>query len=283
MNTTTADVTSPPVRLAAAPASNRLRGSAFLAEWTRLSQPRVWIAALATSAVYAAVVTWVLIGSASETARGAGMSIQSLSGAGGGTRAVTTAMAFSSVLLLAMFVGMSAGSFAKGTWRAALLHHPGRLTLAGGTFMARMAMLTVIAVVLFAVGWVTALIVAPGQGISTDSWLNAESWRIAGEDFLRVLGFAAGWALLGTAVGMITRSVPVGLAVAVLWAGPIENVLGDVMDFGQRWFPGLLLRNVVTPENSEFSNLETYGTLGVYAVILMAIIGLVATRRDVSS
>ncbi|AKU18846.1 hypothetical protein VV02_11430 [Luteipulveratus mongoliensis] len=259
-----------------------MRGGAFLAEWSRFGQRRVWGPALLTTVVYAAVVTLALIMTAE--ARGP-FSIQSLSQAGGATAAPARAASFSSVLLLALFVGMSANAFAKGTWRAALLHHPGRTSLAIGTFAARIVGLAIIVATLFVVGWITAILVAPGQGVETASWMDAESWRIAGEDFLRVMGFGIGWALLGTAVGMITRSVPVGLAAAVLWAGPIENLLGDSLDFGQRWFPGLLLRYVVAPDSLtiSISNTALYGTLAAYGVILIGVIAFLVNRRDVTS
>lgn len=268
---------------AVAPRGGRLRGGAFVAEWSRFGQRRVWLPALVTTILYAAIVTFALIATAQD--RGPGVTISALSQAGGGTLAPSTAAAFSSVLLLALFVGMSAGAFAKGTWRAALLHHPGRFSLAIGTFAARIAGLAVIVAVLFGVGWLTATLVASGQGVDTSAWMTGESWRIAGEDFLRVFGFGVGWALLGTAVGMATRSVPVGLAVAVLWAGPVENLLGDSFEFGQRWFPGLLLRYVVAPDSGQISlsGAELYGTLAAYGVVLLGVIAFLVGRRDVSS
>ncbi|MDE9367826.1 hypothetical protein PZ938_19585 [Luteipulveratus sp. YIM 133132] len=261
----------------------RLRGGAFLAEWTRLGQRRVWLPAIATTVLYAAVVTFALIATAQD--RGPGVTISALSQSGGGTLAPSSAARFASVLLLAVFVGLSAGAFSKGTWRAALLHHPGRFGLAVGTFLARIAGLAVIVALLFVVGWATAAVVGPSQGVDTSAWTDAASWQSAAEDFLRVLGFGVGWALLGTAVGMATRSVPVGLAVAVLWAGPIENVLGDSFAFGQRWFPGLLLRYVVAPDSLgiSLSNAELYGTLAAYGVVLLGVIAFLVGRRDVTS
>lgn len=257
--------------------------SPFIAELTRLGGRRIWIPAVATAVVYSVAVTWILLVTAPD--RGPGVSIAALSRAGGGTLAPVTASAFSAVLLLALFVGMSASAFSRGTWRAALLHHPGRFSLAAGTFLARVVGLAVLVTVLFAAGWATAVLVASGQGVDTSAWFATDSWRIAGEDFIRVLGFGIGWALFGTAIGMLTRSVPVGLAVAVLWAGPIENLLGDTFSFGQRWFPGLLLRYVVAPSSLQIrlSDAALYGTLAAYAVVLVGVIALVVGRRDVSS
>lgn len=275
------------IQVAPATVGNRKKtGSAltraFVAEWIRLSSKRIWLIALSSTIVYSAVLTVVMINTAPERSR-AGISIQSLGQSGGGTLAVRTAVAFTSVLILAVFVGMSAGSFARGTWRASLLQQPRRLTLAAGTFGARIAISAIIVVVLFVAGVVTAYVIAPGQGIDTSSWLDAESLRIAADDFLEVMVFVFGWGLLGTLIGILTRSVAVGLGVGILWAGPIENVLGDNLSFGSHWFPGLLLRYVVAPETATVTGATLWLRLALYAVVGVALVGLILHRRDVSS
>lgn len=255
--------------------------AAVIAELSRLGRRRVLVPTLAVVAVYAAVVSWILIALADPSGPGI-VTIDALSQAGGGTRTVSFAAVFSSVLVLALFTGMSAGDHARGTWRAALLQHPSRWSLAAGTFAARVVMLTVAAVVLFAVGWAVSFAVAPVYDVDTATWFTAESWRAAGEDLLRVFAFGTGWALLGSVLGTLTRSVPIGLAIGVLWAGPIENAIGEDMAFADRWFPGQLLGQVVT-EISENSALQIGATLGVYALVALAVAGWVVQRRDVTS
>lgn len=269
---------SSPVRAKPAPALAR----AFVAEWIRLSSKRIWLIALSATVVYSAVLTVVMINTAPQRAP-AGISIQALGESGGGTLAVRTAAAFTSVLILAVFVGMSAGSFARGTWRASLLQQPRRLTLAVGTFGARIAIGAVIVAVLFVAGMVTAYVVAPGQGIDTGSWLDDTSLRMAVDDFLGVMVFVIGWALLGTLIGILTRSVAVGLGVGILWAGPIENVLGDNLTFGSHWFPGLLLRYAVAPETATVTGATLALRLALYAVVGVLLVGVILRRRDVSS
>lgn len=254
----------------------------FVAEWIRLSSKRTWLIAIPFTIVYSAVLTVVMIDTAPARAR-TGISLEALGHAGGGTLAVRTSVSFTSVLILALFVGMSAGSFARGTWRASLLQQPKRLTLAAGTFAARSALSAVIVVVLFVAGLVTAYIVASGKAIDTGSWLDGTSLRMAGEDFLRTMAFVVGWGVLGTIVGIVTRSVAVGLGVGILWAGPIENVLGDRLTLGSHWFPGLLLRYVVAPETSTVSDTALTLRLVLYAVVAVLIVGVLLRRRDVSS
>jgi hypothetical protein len=253
-----------------------------VAEWIRLSSKRIWLIALSATVVYSAVLTVVMINTAPQRAP-AGISIQALGESGGGTLAVRTAAAFTSVLILAVFVGMSAGSFARGTWRASLLQQPRRLTLAAGTFGARIAISAVIVAVLFVAGLVTAYIMAPGQGIDTGSWLDGTSLRMAADDFLGVMVFVIGWGLLGTLIGILTRSVAVGLGVGILWAGPIENVLGDNLSFGSHWFPGLLLRYVIAPETATVTGVSLALRLVLYGVVGVALVGFILRRRDVSN
>lgn len=254
--------------------------TALVAELTRLGRRRTLVPAALATAVYAAFVSWVLIAVAGPT--GTAASIPVLEQAGGGTRPVAVASTFSSVLVLAVFTGLTAGDHTRGIWRAALLQHPRRLSLSFGTYAARVLLMWGLVVVLFAAGWATALLAAPAYDIDTSAWLSAESWGVAASDLARVLVFALGWSLLGTALGTLTRSVPVGLAVGVLWAGPIENAIGAGLDPAERWFPGLLLRQLVTGV-SDLSTAQLAGTLGAYALIALAATALVVQRRDVTA
>lgn len=255
--------------------------TAAIAELSRLGRPRVLLATLAAVALYAGVVSWVLIALAEPSGPGI-ITIDALSEVGGGTRTVSFAAVFSSVLVLALFTGLAAGDHARGTWRAALLQHPNRWSLAVGTFLARLLMLAAAAVVLFLVGWAVSTAVGPAYDVDTAGWFGADAWRIAGEDLLRVLAFGAGWALLGTALGTLTRSVPIGLAIGVMWAGPIENAIGEGLDFADRWFPGQLLGQIVTGV-SDNSALQLGATLGAYALVALGLTAWVVQRRDVTS
>lgn len=85
---------------------------------------------------------------------------------------------------------------------------------------------------------------------------------------------------MGTALGWLTRSIPVCLGIGVLWAGPIENAIGEDIAFGRRWFPGLMLRYLVCgratwpPPRWPPRSAPTVAVLGVTA--------LAVTRRDVT-
>lgn len=252
------------------------------AEWMRLARRRTlpWMVGL--TVVYAVVITAVLIDTAPALPGSGAISIRALAAAGGGILAVVSGVAFASVLLLAVFVGLSAGTISRGTWRAALLHQPRRWSLAAGTFAAQLALIALLAAVLLLVGLASAYIIAPSRGVDTSAWMSASSWRIAGEDYLRMILFAAGWGLLGTMIGVLTRSVPIGLGLGILWAGPVENLLGQQVSFLRHWSPGLVLRDMLIPDAAVVPEPRAALTLVGYGLVVVAVLAVVLRRRDVT-
>ena len=67
-----------------------------------------------------------------------------------------------------------------------------------------------------------------------------------GERSLDSLGFgliAMAALALGFArpLAVVVRSVPIALAIEIVWSGPIEHLVQNVWAGAGRWFPGLLL------------------------------------------
>lgn len=255
--------------------------AALVAEFTRLVRRRSFVPALAVTIAYAALVTWALLATAGDDPR-AEISVPALGQAGGATLAISIAATFTSVLVMALFIGMSAGDHSRGTWRAALLQNPNRLRLTMGTFAARTAVTGVLVVVLFVAGALAARVIAPGYDIDTSAWFGTDGLQAAAENLGKACVYALGWGLFGTVVGVLARSVPLGLALGVAWAGPVENALGEDLDFGQRWFPGLLLRQFVGGHSS-LTDAQLGTTLALYALAGVALVALAVTRRDVTS
>ncbi|MFV0524999.1 MAG: hypothetical protein ACK5RL_10910 [Acidimicrobiales bacterium] len=251
---------------------------AYRAEVFRLSRPTTLRWSLAGAVIYGVVVTAVLVATAADT--GSAMLIPTLEANDGATAPLVLATSFSSVLVLGLITPMAAGDLADGSMRAALLQNPNRLSVAGGFFAARLVGLTVLVATVFVVSWATAFVVASGSGLDISAWSTADGLEASLTDFVRTMLYVAVWALLGTVVGIVTRSVAVGLAIGVMWAGPLENVLGDDLAVVQKWAPGLLLQDVLTG-SGDFSAAHIGGTLVVYAVAAIALSGVLLTRRDV--
>ena len=95
--------------------------------------------------------------------------------------------------------------------------------------------------------------------------------------------FIAGWAVLATLVGVLARSVPIGVGVGLVWAGPIENVIGEGWAPGEQWFPGMVLRALITPDSAVISTGRALATLAAYSAVAIGVTAIALRRRDVTS
>ena len=142
---------------------------------------------------------------------------------------------------------------------------------------------SVLALLAEAVAWVTARLLAPGQGIDTSRWSSIDALGAAAEDYVRLVVFIAGWAVLATLVGVLARSVPIGVGVGLVWAGPIENVIGEGWAPGEQWFPGMVLRALITPDSAVISTGRALATLAAYSAVAIGVTAIALRRRDVTS
>lgn len=260
--------------------------AAYRSEWLLLNRARLWIAAGLVMLAFTVGATWLAVANAEAPGPGAGpggLTTNALAGAGGATAGVIWALAFGSLLVLAAFASSTANEFTRGTFRAALLHHAGRWSLVAGKTAARMSVAAVLLAIAIVAGAATAAVAASRSGISTTDWFSPAGIADAGADYLRLLAWGAGFALIGTTVAVLVRSTPITLAAVVLWFGPIENVIGDGSDWAQRWFPGLLLRAIVSQEQPDALPMSTVApTLLGYGAVCVAVLAVVLSRRDVT-
>lgn len=260
--------------------------AAFRSEFLLLNRSRMWVVTGLVTVVFTVATTVVLIITARPAAQSVGdqIPLERFSGPGGATAAVTWSFAFGFLLLLAAVTSKIGNEFTRGTFRTALLHHPNRWSLIGG----KMAALVVVTVVLIVVGLVTgaitAAIVAPGQNIDTAGWFSAEALGDTLIDFPRMVVWAFGWAMIGTTLAVLVRSVPIAVGAGVLWFGPIENGIGEGRAFAERWFPGQLLRAIVEPNSPDaVSTGIAVATLAAYGLALVTTVAIFTRRRDVTS
>jgi hypothetical protein len=260
--------------------------AAIRSEWVLLNRTRLWATIGAVTVLFTVLATWLMIATAEPATRQGddGISLEAITGAGGATRAVVSSIAFSSVLVLAAFIASTANEFTRGTLRVAFTRSPRRLSLLGGKLVARIGVAVVVMVTALVIGWATALVVAPGAGVDTTDWVSAAAFSSAGDDLVRLVLFVAVYAVLGTAIAVLVRSTPPALAVGLVWFGPIENVIGEGQSWAMRWFPGLLLRSVLRPDAPDSIATPTaVATLAVYVAAALAVIGVVVSRRDMTS
>ncbi len=266
--------------------------NAFRSELILLNRTRLWVIAGLVTVVFSSVATALLITTAQPATgapdlpgTGESMPLEVMAGPGGATAAVSWAIfGFGFVLLLAAFISRIGNEFGRGTFRTALLHKPNRWSLIGGKMAALMGVTIILILLGFATGAATAVLTAPSQGIDTAGWFGAEALRHTAGEVTRTIAWALGWGLIATTLAVLIRSVPVAIGAGIMWFGPVENVVGEGLAFAQRWFPGLLLQQVVAPEAGRAVTTGTAAlTLAVYGAVMVAAVVICFRRLDVTS
>jgi ABC-2 type transport system permease protein len=256
------------------------------AELVKVLRRRVLVITAITTIVFAVGSAAIVLASAEPAGRrvsGRGVTVASLSEAGGGTEVFTTAVSFAGTLLFVLFVGVVAVEFSRGTFRTMLMHQPRRLRLLAGKLTALLAFAAAVLAATELLTWIAAKLLAPTQDVATAQWVSADALGQAVADYGSVLFWICGYALLATMLAVLVRSVPVALAIGIAWAGPFEHLLQDAWGPAGRFFPGLLLEAFVAGGTSEVSATRAFLTVAVYVLAAAAIAGTVFERRDVTA
>ena len=190
---------------------------------------------------------------------------------------------FGGTFLFVVFVGLIAVEFSRGTIRTMLLRQPRRVPLLAGKLAALLSFAAVALAAIEAVTWVAARAFAPGRGVSTDAWTSLAGVRAGFGDYGAVLLWVTGYAVLGTMVAVLLRSVPLALGIGIAWAGPFEHLLQDAWKPATKVFPGLLLEAFVAGGTTEVTAARALATVSVYAVVACVIAAAVFARRDVGA
>jgi ABC-type transport system involved in multi-copper enzyme maturation permease subunit len=256
------------------------------AELIKLRRPRailVLLGGAAAFAVFAAVLVFLSATDslAAPTARGA--TIASLSEPGGATDAFVVGASFIGIFLLVLFIANFAGEFSQGTFRTLLMRQPRRVELLSG----KMAALLLFAAAGLAVGELltaaVSLAIAPSQGVSTGAWFDLAGLGAAAGDYGAALFMVVAWASLGMAIAVVVRSIPVALAIGIVWTGPIEHLVQDAWDPAARFFPGLLLEALAAGGTPQASVGRALIVVAVYVAIATTVAAVVFARRDVTA
>jgi hypothetical protein len=257
----------------------------YLAELGRLGRRRVVVpAAVLTlvAAIAGSVIVLAAAAPAGQAGRG-GVDVAELSRAGGGTEIFRIATAFAGVLVFVLFVGLIANEFARGTIRTMLLRQPRRVRLLAGKLAALLTFAGILLAVAEATTWVTSLLLASRADVSTAAWTSWSALGSAVTDFGAVLLWVTGYAVFGTTIAVLLRSVPLALAVGVAWAGPFEHLLQNAWSPATRWFPGLLLEAFVGGGSPDVSTARALVTVTVYVALAAAVAAGTFARRDVTA
>jgi hypothetical protein len=261
---------------------------AYRGEFTKLLRRKVLLITVAVALAFGIGASAIVVSAAEPAAtlaRGATrtLSIETLADAGGGTQIFRSALSFAGFFVLVVFVGWTAVEFSRGTMRTMLLHQPRRLRLLAGKVLALLTFAAVTLAAIEIVSWLTARALAPGAGIDTGAWTNAAALGSAVSDYSAVLLWVAGYALLGTALAVVLRSVTVALAVAVAWFGPVEHIIQNNWTGASRVFPGLGLEAFAAGGTTDVTVARALAVTTLYVVIAAAVACVLFARRDVTA
>lgn len=256
------------------------------AELIRLVRRRT-VAFMAAGAVLLSLVAALAVFSAAATTRSAGprggATIAALAGHGGGTEAFAIGASFTGFFVFVTFIALLAGEFSGGTFRALVLRDPHRLRGVVGKLVGILIVAAGVAALTELCTFGASLLVAPTKDIPTSQWFSAHSAVDAARDYATVLAGVAGWAVFGTTLGVLFRSVPLALGVGVAWAGPFENIVSRSWTTGYRVFPGQVLASLIQGGTPDLALTRAVVTALVYTAVAAGVTLVLVTRRDVTA
>ena len=256
------------------------------AELLKLRRRRVAVAAILGALAFAAIAATAVFVSATEAGeRGAqrGATVASLSQAGGATEAFAIGASFTGILVLVLFIANFAGEISQGTFRTLLMRQPRRIALLAGKMTALLAFVAVVLALAELLTVAASVAIAPSQDVSTGSWLTLDGLGAALGDYVTALAGLAAWASLGMALAIVVRSVPVALAIGIVWSGPFEHLLQDAWTTADRWFPGLLLESLAAGGSADVTIGRALVLVGLYVAVAVTAAATVFARRDVTA
>jgi ABC-2 type transport system permease protein len=264
--------------------------AAVRAELIKLRRPRLAFGVLGAVVVLGILATVLIFATAKDTAQvfnsgrpaAVRFSLRDLAAATGPTRGFTIGAGFGGVVILVLFTVSVASEFGAGTLRTLLLVDPHRLRVVAGKVVALAAFAAAAFLLAEIAATATAFLFAQIRGISTTHWMSGDGVRawISAYGDTTLAGLA--WGLAGAAIGVIFRTVPLALAVAVAWFFPFENILHTTWAGADRWFPGLLFQGLGAGTGGALSWGRAGLMIAFYLAALTAIAATTLTRRDIA-
>jgi ABC-2 type transport system permease protein len=256
----------------------------FKAELLKLRRRRVAVVATAGALALAVIASTAVFLSATQAAgpRGRGATIESLSRAGGATEAFALGASFVGLVVLVLFIANVAGELSQGTIRTLLMRQPRRLALLAGKMAALLAFVAGVLMLAEVLTVAASAAIAPSQDVATGSWYGLDGLAEAASDYASALLGVCAWALLGMAIAVFVRSIPVALGIGIVWAGPFEHIVQDSWTSADRWFPGLLLESLTAGGTDDVAFGRALALVAVYVAVAVSAAAVMFARHDVT-
>ena len=257
------------------------------AELAMLTRRRVLVTALLASLAFAAITSLAtFLAAVPEDDRPADpgqATLAELAEPAGASEAFEAGAGFLGLLVLVTFAARIAGEFSHGTLRTLLMKEPRRLRVLLGKVIALVAFMALVLLAAVALCFVASAVLAPGQGVDTSAWFGIDGLGEAAGDYAAALGGTSAWALYGTALAVILRSVAIAVAVGVAWAGPLEHITAESWKAADRWLPGLQLETIAPGGSGDVSVERALSLTAVYVAVAIAGALLSLVRRDIGA
>jgi hypothetical protein len=139
----------------------------------------------------------------------------------------------------------------------------------------------IMGVVAAAFAVVAALIAASSKGVPIHAWGSGSGIGAALGAVVELAAATLGWGVLGATLAIVFRSPVVAVVVGVVYALPLEGILGAIGNGVSRWLPGKLLASLAAGGNSTASLVTASWTVAVYSVLAVGLGVTLFTRKDV--
>ncbi len=254
----------------------------YASEWIRFHKTaRVGILVMVVFVVLISVM--VLLGSEEMGPGGEGHGgpfggAADLAGDDGAVAALSTSANLIGIVAIALFALSVARDFEWGTIRNLLVGQPRRAILLSGKLLAVASYVIVGVVAAGVVAALLAVILAPGQDISTDAWTVAGALGTLGTTAIATVL----WGLVGAVLAMVTRSAAIAITAGVAYLLIIENLLDLIWDSAGEWLPAGVIAAFASG-GTDLVSFEKSIVLAVgYAILGLGVMYLTFMRRDVT-
>ena len=261
--------------------------NAFASEWIKLRRRSLFYGSYAAIVAVACLVTVLTFSSAGRTAAtgpaGESTPLALLAQSGGSVNGLEDSLTILGVIAFAIAASQTGMEYGQGTLRNLLVRQPRRILLLVGKFLA-VSTFMIGAVALATVSSVVvAFVMAHGRRILTDEWTTLAGLQAMGTGFIDVALATVGFALLGMALGIVTRSSVAAVAIGIAYLLPVEQILASTVTSTAGYLPGELLSAVAQGGTSTIGYAHSLvGTL-LYLATAAGIAITLSVRRDVTS
>ncbi|CAO5156810.1 ABC transporter [Frankia sp. AiPs1] len=206
-----------------------------------------------------------------------------LSAAAGIARGFAGGSTFTGLLIFLVVAIAITLEYGQGTLRTLFLREPRRLGWLAGRMALTLLLIAASLIAALVLSVAAAALVARIRGLDTSAWWSAAGTRALASGYLNALLSAAGFGVVGTALGVALRSTPLTLAVGVAWMFPLEHIIGDSWSGAARIFPGLVF-DAVSQGGVPDARYAPALLAGIaYTLAAAAVAALALARRDVNS